>query len=143
MSSFILINLLRFWRSILLVVKFDLDLMLGMPQAPSKPIEPFYWSTWEGSITFIENLNINTFLELKLSYWLIHLDLFPNLKSSQIPKTNPNSIGLKQNKPGLHLHWYLVIIFICYLLLAIFLGHIWIICILIAIWSVYLSGIYW
>ena len=113
-----------------------------MPQAPSKSIDQFDWPNWEGSIPFIEKLNITTFLELKLSYWLIHLDLFPNLKSVQNPKTNPNSIGLKQNEPGLHLHCYLVIIFIYNLLLAIFLGHILVICILIDIWSVYLSGIY-
>ena len=113
-----------------------------MPQAPSKSIEQFDWPTWEGSIPFIEKLNINIFLELKLSYWIIHLDLFPNWRSVQNPKTNPNSIGLNQNEPGLHKHWYLLIIFIFHFLLAIFLGHILVICILISIWSVYLYGIY-
>ena len=90
-----------------------------MPQAPSKSIDQFDWPTWEGSIPPIEKLNITTFLELKLSYWLIHLEFSLKWKSVQNPQNNPNSIGLNQNEPGLNLNWYSVIIFICHLLLAI------------------------
>ena len=68
--------------------------------------------------------------------------LISKLKISPKPQNQSKFHGLKQNEPGLYLHWYLVIIFICNLLLAIFLRHILVICILIDIWSVYLSGIY-
>ena len=104
------------------------------------------WAIWLAYLRGVYSFHIKAkhyYLPRSQTFLLAHsFGLIPKLKISPKPQNQSKFHWTQTKQPGLHIHCYLVIIFICNLLLAVFLGHILVICILNDIWSVYLSGIY-